>query len=109
MRTHRRNADKVCVPIQDFIADVRGLGRPFGWVSSRVSGLLPTKDAVYQPESAEGAPMDLDAGVEQTGAAIAEASQAGQQVFEEAADMLEGKQEKKEKQGAEAEPVENNA
>lgn len=96
------------VALQDFVADVKGIGRPFAWVGSQVSGLLPrpTTDQVMLPEGTEEAPMDLDAGVEQAGAAIAGAQQAGQQAIQAAAETLEGKQ--KESQNAGAEPVEKN-
>ena len=96
------------VALQDFVADVKGIGRPFAWVGSQISGLLPgpTTDQVVLPQGTEEAPMDLDAGVEQAGAAIAEAQQAGQQAIAAAAETLEGKQE--ESQSAGAEPVEKN-
>lgn len=64
------------LPMQDFISDVQGIGKPFAWVGGRLSGLLPTSDPVSQPaELPEQTRMDLDAGVEQTGAAIGEAQQ----------------------------------
>ena len=64
------------LPMQDFISDVQGFGKPFAWVGGRLSGLLPTSDPVSQPaELPEQMRMDLDAGVEQTGAAIGEAQQ----------------------------------
>ena len=99
--------------LQDFFDDVKGIGRPFAWVGAkigqvpRLSGLGQTTDAVRQPQLEDGTPLDLDADVEQTGAALSEAGEAGKQVIEAAAEALEGRTAKR--QNTDTTPVERNA
>ena len=100
--------------MQDFVSDLQGIGRPFAWVGGRLSGLVSSSnagsqsiDAVRQPsELPDGTPMDLDVEVDQTGAAIGKASEAGQQAIEAAAEALDPQSKQRKEESSSAEPVE---